>query len=298
MPGTSYFRIFTLLVAVAGAVIVTLMMVVLPARAASNEDQTAAAQEEDGGQADGPIDAQIIGGSDVPDGKYPFMAAVLDKRQGTTVNGQHICGGTLIDPNSVLTAAHCVTEGQFASDLRVAVGRTVLSTNQGQLRNVTRIYVHPDFDSETYENDVAVLKLQSPVKGIQWTLLPPTTNNRYEESGRSLRIAGWGLMLPEEEYPDRMQETRVSVLSDFWAEQFYGDAFFPKVMVAAGREDKGTCYGDSGGPLFEKVGRHYYQVGIVSFIFGENCEIDGNIAGYTEVNNPGIRSFILDRAAK
>jgi trypsin len=304
---TSYVRIFTLLVAVAGAVVVTLMMAVLPARATSNDDQTAAAQEEeDGGQTDSPPQAQIIGGSDVPNGKYPFMAAIFEKvGEGPPWFYGHICGGTLIDPDSVLTAAHCVTEGQFASDLRVAVGRTVLSKNQGYVRNVNRIYIHPYYDSETQKNDVAVLKLNSRVN-LPWILIPRSTDNRFEQHGRSLRVAGWGETFTEEGYPDRMRETQVPVLSDYWAEQFYGDAFFPTVMVAAGKEGKDTCFGDSGGPLFEKVqvrvnGRwhtYYYQVGITSFSFGESCGQAGYVGAYTEVNNPGIRSFILDRAAK
>jgi trypsin len=305
MAEKSYSRAVTVLVGMlAGAVLATLVMAI-PAWAASNEDQTAA--QEDNGQTDLPIDAQIVGGTDVPNGKYPFMAAIFEKvGEGPPWFYGHICGGTLIDPDSVLTAAHCVTEGQFASDLRVAVGRTVLSNNnQGYVRNVNRIYIHPYYDSETQKNDVAVLKLNSRVN-LPWILIPRSTDNRFEEHGRSLRVAGWGETFTEEGYPDRMRETRVPVLSDYWAEQFYGDAFYPKVMVAAGKEGKDTCFGDSGGPLFEKVqvrvnGRwhtYYYQVGITSFSFGESCGQAGYVGAYTEVNNPVLRSFILDRAAK
>jgi secreted trypsin-like serine protease len=302
---TSYFRIFTLLVAVAGTVVVTLMMAVLPARAASNDDYTAA--QNDGGQTDAPIHAQIVGGTDVPNGKYPFMAAIFERvGEGPPWTYGHTCGATLIDPDSVLTAAHCVDDGEFASDLRVTVGRTVLSSNQGYVRNVNRIYIHPYYDSETQKNDVAVLKLSSRVN-LPWILLPRSTDNHWERNGRNLSVAGWGETFTEEGYPDRMKETRVPVLSDYWAERFYGDVFYPKVMVAAGREGKDTCFGDSGGPLFERAilfdsrGRRHtvhYQVGITSFSFGESCGQAGYVGAYTEVNNPVLRSFIFDKAAK
>jgi trypsin len=65
--------------------------------------------------------AQVAGGIGVPSGKYPFLAALLDVRNGNTTFQQQICGGTLIDKNSVLTAAHCVY-GRSAAPLRVTIG--------------------------------------------------------------------------------------------------------------------------------------------------------------------------------
>ncbi|MDQ3317128.1 MAG: trypsin-like serine protease, partial [Actinomycetota bacterium] len=72
------------------------------------------------------IQPQIVGGDAVPEGKYKFIAALRDTTRGSTAYEQQFCGGTLIDRNSILTAAHCA-EGVTAAQWRVTVGRTVLN---------------------------------------------------------------------------------------------------------------------------------------------------------------------------
>ncbi|MDP9425260.1 MAG: trypsin-like serine protease [Actinomycetota bacterium] len=72
----------------------------------------------------------VIGGTAVPDGKYPFVVALLDKRNGSSAYQQQFCGASLVDKDSVLTAAHCV-RGNVTLNLRVTIGRTVLSSTQG-----------------------------------------------------------------------------------------------------------------------------------------------------------------------
>ena len=98
-----------------------------------------AAEEPVGG--DGEIQPQVAGGDPVPGGKYPFVAALLDKTWPGSDYRQQFCGGTLIDEDSVLTAAHCV-EGVLPAQLEV-VGRTVLDSDEGQKRNVAALTTHP-----------------------------------------------------------------------------------------------------------------------------------------------------------
>jgi secreted trypsin-like serine protease len=241
----------------------------------------------------------IVGGTAVPDAKYPFVAALLDERRGGNALNQQFCGGTLIDSDSVLTAAHCV-KSIFPTNLSVVVGRTQLSTNQGQLREVTRMYIPDGYNfNQASKNDVAVLTLKSPVTGITPVRLPPSTDNWYEQQGKLQTIAGWGTTMSGGTSPDRMQEVKVPVVSDADAAK-PGSGFVPDLMISAGEKGKDTCQGDSGGPLSVKPLRlgkpppgspppPRYQYGITAF--GKGCGVDPGT--YTEVNAPSIREFII-----
>jgi len=268
---------------------------------------------------------KITGGKAVPNGKYPFMVALLDKRRPGNAFQEQFCGGTLFDKNSVLTAAHCFFDVKGDPDpestdvLQVIVGRTVLTTSQGQVRSVKRKFIHPKYNptSAAFGNyDVAVLKLSRSVSGIAPIKLASSKQNYLENPGRKATVAGWGsttarracvpspLAVPV--FPEPMREAQVPIVSDSEADQLYKDicrssglrsAYTPPLMVAAGGTGKDTCQGDSGGPLFvaQASSARYTQIGITSF--GPGCGPKRFPAAYTEVNASPIASFI-ERAAK
>jgi trypsin len=251
--------------------------------------------------ADGGFQPQIVGGTPVPNGDYPFVASLGDVRYGATAYRRHFCGASLIDRNSVLTAAHCV-KGTPKRPLRVVVGRTVLSSGQGQTRRVARIFVHPrfkGFTSLTY--DAAVLTLNNPVRGIAPIKLAGAAQDPLERPGRLAKIAGWGNTVKQPprgnnggDYPDRMRAARVPVVSDTRATKVYGRVYVGALMVAAGKGGKDACDGDSGGPMFAGLDGQRYQVGITSF--GKGCAARGYPGVYTEVNAGLIRRFIVNAA--
>ena len=254
---------------------------------------------------------KIVGGTAVPNGKYPFIAALIDTRiQGNTPFDQQFCGGTLIDKNSVLTAGHCVDDDPEApgvqlrptAPLRVTVGRTVLNSKQGQVRRVSRIVVHPDLrPNRSGAYDVAVLKLIGSVSGIQPIKLATEKQNNLETPGRKLTVAGWGLTGFNGTYPNRLRQAQVPVVSDRRAERSYDavlgpSGYVPPLMIAAGNSSKvNGCVGDSGGPLFDPGSRT--QVGIVSGGYYK-CGTARYTGVYTEVNNPNIRNFIVSAAKR
>ncbi len=260
-----------------------------------------AAEETTGAASNDP---RIVGGDPVPDGKYKFVTALLDAtRQGSDYERQ-FCGGTLIDQDSVLTAAHCL-EGTLAQQVQVVVGKTVLTSDQGQRRNVVAIERHPEYTTSevSFRYDAAVLELGSPVTGIAPVELPGQARNSFEEPGTRLTVAGWGNTEKQspsgnqpDSFPNRMQEAVVPVVSDGSAKNVYDSSYARALMVAAGREGKDSCQGDSGGPLFERTGDGPFQVGIVSF--GTGCGAQGFPGVYTEVNSEQIRPFITNAAAQ
>lgn len=238
----------------------------------------------------GEAQPQIVGGQPVPDGKYSFMA-VLDIQDA---GGSFLCGGTLIDPDSVLTAAHCV---DGANSVRLAVGRTVMSENQGQESFATEWFVHPRYEGTVDDRyDAAVLTLDDPVDNITPIKLATAKQDGLEKPGRNLTVAGWGTTREGGNTSDRMREVSVPVVSDARAREAYGSRwYFPTLMVAAGAKGEDSCQGDSGGPLF-KPSVPRAQVGIVSFGYG--CARASFPGVYTEVNSSGIRSFIVDAAQR
>ena len=246
---------------------------------------------------------RVIGGTSVPDGKYKFVAALLDTRYGSTAYYQQFCGGALIDKDSVLTAAHCVY-GQSAAPLKVAVGKTVLSSNQGQTRRVSSIFVHPKYYpswDEAY--DVAIIKLKSPVSGIAPVKLATASQDYLETPGRNATVAGWGNTVAQppdggagSSWADRMHEAQVPLVSDSQGQSVYGSSYLPSLMVAAGKTGKDTCQGDSGGPMFTRVSGRYTQIGVTSF--GIGCGARGYPGVYAEVSASSIRNFITNAAIK
>jgi secreted trypsin-like serine protease len=231
----------------------------------------------------------------------------------------------LIDKDSVLTAAHCLFDAKGDPDpesikvLKVIVGRTVLTSSQGQVRSIKRKFIHPKYNpnSAAFGNyDAAVLKVSRSVSGIAPINLASSKQNYLERPGRKATVAGWGSTtargacvpspLHQPVFPEQMREAQVPIVSDSRADQIYQDicrfsglrsTYTPPLMVAAGGTGKDTCQGDSGGPLFvaQASSAKYTQIGITSF--GPGCGPKRFPAAYTDVNASPIASFI-GRAAK
>jgi secreted trypsin-like serine protease len=241
------------------------------------------------------VSPMIVGGTALPNGKYPFVAFVKLYRNGKPYAS---CGGSLIDQDSVLTAAHCL---ENATGAVVVVGRTDLrNENRGQEIEASRPFIHPRYNGSGY--DAGVLKLRRAVKGIKPIKLATAKQNNLETPGRKLTVAGWGLTGFNATHPtNRLRQAQVPVVSDRRAERSYDTVieprgYVPPLMIAAGNSSKeNACVGDSGGPLFDSGSRT--QVGIVSRGYYK-CGTARYPGVYTEVNNPNIRNFIVSAAKR
>jgi secreted trypsin-like serine protease len=247
----------------------------------------------------------VVGGTDVPDGKYPFMATLQFEGFGPSAYDRHFCGGTLIGPYTVLTAAHCVTwiAPEEEDQLSVIVGRTLLTNEtQGQARGVTDFIVHPGYNPEegSFVPDVAVLLLDEPVTDIQPVALVTPGTDALERPGRVVTGVGWGNIVRQDPfpgggvsvYPDRLQEVGVPIVSDDECQVSYEGSVVPEYEVCAGRTGKDTCQGDSGGPLFAAVpgSTRVIQIGVTSW--GAGCAAPGFPGVYAQLSNEDVGDFI------
>jgi secreted trypsin-like serine protease len=225
-------------------------------------------------QLDDGSSTEIVGGKPAPDGRWPFMVALLSADVGNNFNAQ-FCGGSLIDAEHVLTAAHCV-EGNSAASIEVLVGTQSLAQG-GRRVAVERVTTHPKFQSVGGGWDVAVLRLTTPVTDIEPVAYMRTKSEEstYAPPGTLTTGTGWGARSASGgSFPEELYKVRVPIVSRAecnGSNSYDGD--ITSTMICAGLLGEGgkdTCGGDSGGPLITRDanGESNLQVGITSWGFG------------------------------
>jgi secreted trypsin-like serine protease len=244
----------------------------------------------------------IVGGAPAPDGRWPAIVAIVEGADA--LDGEE-CGGTVIAPNRVLTAAHCVTD-TAPGDLRVIVGRTRLSQTDGRGIAVTNIALFPGYVDRRQYLDAAILTLAQPADVAPMRLATAADATAYPP-GATAWVAGWGRLnantTPDggNYYADRLRELAQPVVGDDACENVYGGGtsvipYRPEWTVCAGTlaGGSGSCYGDSGGPLAVQTATGWMQIGIV--LGGDGCAEAGYYDLYTRVDR--INAFANRPSAK
>jgi len=228
---------------------------------------------------------RIVNGEPVSVGEWPWLVAIGN------YDGGPFCGGTIIADSWVLTAAHCFDETidqPCKYNIRAGSVNWVIDLNDHvQDRRLVGIYRHPDYDTDSHVNDIALLKLESPFEldpdsFINAACIPET--GKSEEAGTECAAAGWGTQVEgdsESASLDAMQ-TVLPIVGYDGDECGENDELQPG-MLCAGFTDGSTdtCQGDSGGPLVCRNDDGNYVLGVTSF--GRGCANEGYPGIYTDV---------------
>lgn len=226
---------------------------------------------------------RIIGGDDATIESLPHQVALLTG-DGTS----QFCGGTIIDSTHIMTASHCLV-GNISAPSEVLIGYSsaTLGDNNMLYATVAEIITHENYNSNTQENDIAILRLNAPLTLSDRAKIIPMLTQAQADAGLTdadvvSTISGWGNTVTTQNFvsPEVLQVVEVPIVSNDDANDAYGRGQITDDMLAAGVMGiggKDACQGDSGGPLVVDDGEgNFVLAGVVSW--GSGCA-DPNYPG-------------------
>lgn len=225
----------------------------------------------------------IVGGVAAAQGDLPFIVSVQ-------LSGSHFCGGSLINANTVVSAAHCFF-GRTGSSWRIRAG-SLNRASGGTLSTVSSIRIHPNYNDATSDYDIAILKLATAVptsSTIGYATLAAAGSD--PAAGATVTTAGWGDTTENGSSPSLLRKVDVPVVSRTTCRSNYSVSRVTDRMFCAGLSagGKDSCQGDSGGPI---ISSSKVLLGVVSW--GDGCARAGKPGVYSSIG--ALSSFVTSNA--
>jgi len=209
------------------------------------------------------IGGKIVGGQEADEGEYPWQ---ISWRRSAGDGSYHSCGGSVMNENWVLSAGHCCN-GLAGGEIAAGINDRFDNEN-AQLTGFTK-FLHPDYNPSNTNNDVCLLKLDTPLT-LNEKVKPIKLNRKDDwESGTMFTVTGWGTLTAGGSLPDTLMEVEVPFVGHRTCLLEYFPYSITDGMICAGETGKDSCQGDSGGPMisFDSNGEPSL-VGVVSWGIG------------------------------
>ncbi|XP_070687726.1 proproteinase E-like [Pempheris klunzingeri] len=218
-----------------------------------------------------PSVSRVVNGEDARPYSWPWQISL---QYFSGYKYHHTCGGTLLAPNWIMTAGHCIGPRTY----RVVLGEYDLTKEESyeQIRSVEKIVVHPGWDDNCLScgNDIALIKLSSPAElndKVQPSCVPES--EEIPSHHFPCYITGWGRIYSGGPIASKLQQALLPVIghsicstSNWWG------SYVKPTMICAGGDIQSGCHGDSGGPLnCAGVDGRWYVQGVTSFVSAQGC---------------------------
>ncbi|XP_029841160.2 trypsin beta [Ixodes scapularis] len=232
------------------------------------------------------ISPRIVNGSATSIARFPWMVRLRTKYH----KKWHGCGGAILTPKHVITAAHCIRRklNREPRKIMVRYGSSVRARMQ-EVR-VRGYYRHERYSQQTFSNDIAVLLLDQALKLSKKTKAIRISGTDADLAGKRVIVAGWGR--PEEGASRRTENLRYTSQVVWPPNKCRRKlrSFNEEIHICAYGKISSTCKGDSGGPVMIRNGNNIEMVGLVSY--GIGCNRKGVPSGYTRISH--YRSWIAN----